>query len=175
MGLLGAVLCWSCGARADGIDIPWFLTRVGGWKHSPLRAASLILALLACNYALNAVIIVLPSWRSGASLRKASIDMLGFTLIAQLLDRAGMVTYSVAALGLDALLGVRASLGVMVVGVLGTSFLTSGLLIGLMTKYYCSRRWGLPKRRSIVIAIWASIFTNPAWAIAAVAVPGFAR
>lgn len=175
LAILGALLCWSSSARADGIDIPWFLTRVGGWKHSPFRATVLILALIVADYMLNTLVIVLPSWKSGVSLRRASVDMIGFTLIAQLLDRAGMVAYSLAAYVLAAYGRPNVSLGFVLVRVLGASFLTSGLLIGIMTRYYCNRRWGLPKRRSLMIAMLAAIFTNPAWAIGAAFIPGFAE
>jgi hypothetical protein len=129
---------------------------------------TLLGALVVADYLLNFVVIAVPAWRSGASLRRTARDMLGFTLIAQVADRVGMVACTVTAYCIHFLPGiVMHDLGLFVVGVVVANFLTSGALIWFLTRYYCVRRWALPKRRSTIIATVASILTNPAWAIGA--------
>jgi hypothetical protein len=128
----------------------------------------LLTALVALDYLLNVVVIAVPAWRSGASLRSATRDMLGFTLIAQVADRVGMVACTVVGYCVHFIPGVvMHDLGLFVVSVLAGNFLTSGALIWFLARYYCARRWALPKRRSTIIATVASILTNPAWAIGA--------
>jgi hypothetical protein len=175
IAVLATFTAWSSAARADGIDIAWLFTRVGGWKESPLRAAAMLLALIAVNYLLNVLIIVMPAWRSGVAFQRAAFDMLGFTVIAQVADRMGMFAFSVAVYWLARLRVVVAhDLGFWVGAALLANFVTSGILIWFLAKFYCASRWGLPKRRSNLIATVAAVLTNPAWAIGAGLIPGFA-
>jgi hypothetical protein len=94
------------------------------------------------------------------------MDMMGFTVIAQVTDRIGMLACCVVALLLGGLAGVR-SLGSIALVVLLSNFVTSGALIWFLARYYCARRWDLSRARSAIIATAAAILTNPAWAIGA--------
>jgi hypothetical protein len=170
------VVSWSSAAHADAVDIGWLFTRVGGWKDSPWRAAALLVALIAFDYAFNVVVIVIPAWRSGIAIRRAATDMIGFTFIAQVADRVGLLLCGVASFLLDRVAGVVFhGLGPWISFVLIANFITSGILIWFLTKYYCTRKWNLQERRSNVIATAAAVFTNPAWAMGIVAIiPAYA-
>jgi hypothetical protein len=169
-----AVLLWPSTAHADGIDIAWFLTRVGGWRQSPFRAVLLIGAIAAANYLLNMLVVVLPAVLSGAPVKRAALDVIGFTFIAQVADRAGMVAYSLTVYTLDVFMHVVSKdLGEAVIFVLAANFFTSGILLWFLARHYCLKRWNLPRRRSVAISWAAAILTNPSWAIATAAIPGF--
>jgi hypothetical protein len=168
VGVLAIIAGWSSNALADGIDIPWFFTRVGGWKASPWRAVGILTTLIVVDYGLNVLVIGLPAWRSGVPLCRAALDLLSLTLVAQVADRAGIVAYSLTSYALDrlGLITVR-DLGLWVVAILLASFITSGVLLWFLAKFFCSRRWKLPQRQSNLIATAAAVITNPAWAIGA--------
>jgi hypothetical protein len=174
MGVLAVVVGWPSTALADGIDILWFFTRVGGWKESPWRAVGILTTLIAVDYGLNVLVIGLPAWRSGVPLRRAALDLLSLTLVAQVADRAGTVAYSLTSYALDrlGLITVR-DLGLWVVGILLATFITSGVLLWFLAKFFCSRRWNLPQRQSNRIATAAAVITNPAWAIGAALIVHF--
>jgi hypothetical protein len=159
---------WAPSARADGIDIVWLFTRVGGWKQSPLRATALLGALIVIDYLLNFVVIAIPASRFGVSVRVAAIDMIFFTIIAQVADRVGIVACATVAYCIHFIPGVvMHNIGILMAAILLVNFLTSGALIWFLARYYCAHRWALPKRKSTIIATIASILTNPAWAVGA--------
>jgi hypothetical protein len=173
---LGAATCIvPSTVRADVIDITWFLTRVGGWRQSPLRAVTAVVVLMAINYAVNLIVIAVPVVKAGFPPSRAARDLIGFTLIAQVLDRIGMLLCS----GLIVLLGFTvervggASAGAAVAAIVGLNFISSGVLIGFLARYYLARRWGMPKRLTGIVAVAAALFTNPAWMVATAGVPFF--
>lgn len=153
-------------ARADGIDVVWLVTRVGGWSAHPILSAVIMIGLMLINYLLNVVVIGMPSARSlhiklGALLR----DLAVFTLLAQTADRVGAVTGFLisfffidrAGLGAEQALKVGSLLGVAL------NFILSGLGVGLLALWYLRRRWGVEKRRAMAIMAGAVLITNPAW------------
>jgi hypothetical protein len=178
VGAICAVLLWTSTAHADGIDIAWFLTRVGGWKHNPVRASLLVLALAAINYLLNWVVIGLPAIRAGVPVRRVSRDLVGLTIIGQVMDRVGMVASAlVGSVGVGALFTVLhvsvRDVGPLILGTVIVNFLSSGILIGFLVRHYVCRRWEQPRRSGRLIGIAAAVLTNPAWAIATAFVPAF--
>lgn len=169
-----SLVLWVSSARADGIDIAWFITRVGGWHRSPLRAVLLIGVLAVADYLLNMLVIVLPAVLSGARVGRAALDMVSFTIIAQVADRAGMLVYSLVVYLLDIVAHVVVKdIGMAALCILAANLVTSGILIWFMTMYVCCSRWGLSRRRGMLISRTAAIFTNPSWAIATAVIPAF--
>jgi hypothetical protein len=171
----------SADARADGIDIAWFVTRVGGWKVAPGRAALLVLMLAAINYAINAVVIGIPAYRAGVSGSKICRELVGLTVLGQIADRLGLVASAaaVAVIGVaveslfhTTVRGVR-DLGTFALVTVALNFLTSGVLIGLLVRHYVCRRWSQPRRKGLAIALAAAVLTNPAWAVATSMSPWF--
>ena len=83
------VLALPSTARADGIDLSWFTSRLGGSPEHIIRTAGLVILLLAFNYGLNFLVIGVPVNRTRAIPRSFVLtDLIGFTLIAQVVDRS---------------------------------------------------------------------------------------
>jgi hypothetical protein len=167
----------SFDARADGIDIAWFLTRVGGWQRSPGRAVILVFVLAAVDYALNWIVIGLSAKKMGAPFRRVSSDLVGLTVLGQVADRLGMVLCSFGAIGLTLLLErahlVKGDLGLLVLVTVLFDFVISGTFVYFLVRYYVCRRWTRTRKAGVIIGLLAAIFTNPAWAVATLAIPVF--
>ena len=163
----GLVSLWPRTASADALDIAWWLTRVGGWQRSPVRAALFVFALAVANYVLNVVFMLRPAMRSGASARRVMLDLVGFTVIAQLADRVGMLACSLVGLAVGYLGGVGDRyFWLLVTGVVASNFIVSGILIWFLARHFMSRRWGMPRTVWFRGAFIVAIATNPAWAFA---------
>lgn len=169
LGTFALALLWSRPARGDAIDLVWFLTRVSTSRRSALHIALLATILLGLNYTLNLIVIAIPAVGT-ARMRRVAKDMVGFTVIAQLGDRLGMVVCA----GVVILVRILAHAGTTLkdlrsIGLwsIGSNFLVSGLFIWLLARYYLVGRWQVSKRRGVTIAAIAAVVTNPAWAIVA--------
>jgi hypothetical protein len=155
-------------ARADGIDIGWFLTRVGGWRHNPMLSAALALTLLAFNFALNLLVIGKPATPAWTENRSAlAIHMVAFTLIAQVVDRLCGLVGLFLGMALVSAFGARGEtvLGAGFTAGLGFNFALSGTGVALPAHQYMTRLWKTPSPRARTIALRAGLITNPAWAI----------
>lgn len=162
------VLFCPISASADGIDVLWLITRVGGWRDRPVLSAAMIVGLMAVNYLLNLVVLGRPAARFlQIKLGALTKDLVAFTLLAQIADRAsGVVAFllSFSIIGFAGLKGEEELVAGLLVGVYLT-FILSGLAVGLLALWYLRRRWGVERRRARAIAVWTAVITNPAWAM----------
>ena len=159
---------WANGARADAIDVTWVLSHVS-WKRSPFQALCTLVVILAVDYALNLVVVALPAARYGLPLSKTAADTIGFTIIAQIADRFGMMlcAATIVALRIVGHMGTTPSdFKSIMIWSFVANFVTSGMLIWFLSIYYLTRRWHVPRRNSVLIATLAAVVTNPAWVVA---------
>lgn len=169
---LAMLVFFSTNARADGIDIVPFLTRVGGWRDHPLTSVALVVGLMLVNYLVNVAVIGIPSAKaSQTKLRVFARDLIGFTLLAQIADRLAAIAGLLVGLFIIDLIGISGEQGLLKGALLGLAlnFIFAGLAIGFLALWYVRRRWGISKRPARVIAIAAGVITNPAWLLAAYA------
>lgn len=163
---LGMLLFFDTNARADGIDILPFLTRVGGWRFHPVISVALVVGLMLVNYLLNVMVIGLPSARASQTRpKKFARDLIGFTLLAQIADRVGAFAALMLGFFIIGVLGIKGESGIAKGALLAIvlNFVFSGLAIGFLALWYLRRRWGIPERPARVIAIAAGVITNPVW------------
>jgi|GEM_PF-3028442 len=163
---------FSTNARADGIDVVPFLTRVGGWHVHPAISVGLMIGLMLVNYLVNVAVIGIPSAKaSQTKLRVFARDLIGFTLLAQIADRLAAIAGLLVGLFIIDLIAIRGEQGLLKGALLGLAlnFVFAGLAIGFLALWYARRRWGISKRPSRVIAIAAGVITNPSWLLAAYA------
>jgi hypothetical protein len=168
--LLEMLLFFDASARADGIDIVPFVTRVGGWRVHPVLSVALVVGMMLVNYLVNVAVIGVPAAKvSRMKLRIFARDLVGFTLLAQIADRVSAVAGLV--IGLLVIDGLRISgeegLAKGILLGVALNFVFAGLAIGFLALRYLRRRWGISKRPARVIAIAAGVITNPAWLVAA--------
>src|ERR1700682_3248931 len=79
----------SVSAYGDGINLDYFVRFPVG-EHSPTYIWSMIIVLMAANYALNFLVIGWPAIRIGSiSVRKVSLGLIILTLLGQIADRIG--------------------------------------------------------------------------------------
>lgn len=152
--------------RADGIDVVWLITQVGGPDTHPVVVAVLVVVLLAINYLLNLVVMGLPAARTlGTSVRTLAKALLGFTLLAQIADRISAVAGFLLGALMSDLLGIQGEHGLVVAIWIGIvlNFVLSGLAICLLALWYLLRKWRVRRRTSIRIAALTGLITNPAW------------
>ncbi len=124
------VLALPSTARADGIDLSWFTSRLGGSPEHIIRTAGLVILLLAFNYGLNFLVIGVPVNRTRAISRSFVLtDLIGFTLIAQVVDIFGGF--------LGFLLG--ALLATLLVR--GETQMVVGFMLGLALDFNSVRHW----------------------------------
>ena len=160
------VLLPATSANADGVDIVWLLTRVVGGGVHPALAVAMVVGLLIVNFLLNLVVLGLPAARS-LQIKLAGLmkDLAGFTLLAQIADRACAVAgflLSSSSIGLAGIGGEQEVIAAIFLGIC-LNFIFSGLAVGLLSLWYLRRRWGVERRRAIKIAVWTAVITNPAW------------
>lgn len=164
--VVALVLVTPASASADGIDIVWLLTRVGGSRMHPALSAAMFVGLLIVNYVLNLVVLGMPAARFlQIKLGTLTKDLAAFTLLAQIADRAcavGAFLLSSSIIGL-ADLGGEQEVIVSLLGGVCLNFIFSGLAVGLLALWYLTRRWRVARRRAITIAVWTAVITNPAW------------
>lgn len=155
-------------ADADALDVAWFLSRVGGWSHSPLRAMSLLIGLMVVNYVTNILVIGLPARSIGQRTTVLMArDLVWFTLVAQGVDRLsavigatlGFVFVTAGGAHGETALGLGLAIGIPL------NFLLAGIAVGLLAHWLLGR-WGVVGRSRRNIALAAAILTNPAWAMA---------
>ena len=166
--VVAVVLVTPASASADGIDVVWLITRVGGWRVHPLLSVAMIVGLMAVNYLLNLVVLGRLAARSlQIKLGALTKDLVAFTLLAQIADRVGGIgafLLSFSLIGFAGLGGEQETIAGLLVGVYLT-FIFSGLAVGLLAFWYLRRRWGIELRRAKAIALWTAVITNPAWAM----------
>lgn len=167
LAILAALLLLAEGtAIADGIDVVWLMTRVGGWEAHPILSAAIMIGLMLVNYVLNVVVVGMPAARLlhikiGPLLR----DLIGFTLLAQISDRVGAVMgFLVSFFFVDlAGFGGEQAIKFGLVGGVALNFILSGLGVCLLALWYLRRRWGVERRGALPIVAAAALITNPAW------------
>lgn len=156
------VVCES--ARADSIDIAWFVARAGP-ATNPLVALGIVIVLIFANYGLNYWVIGRPVIASGLEKRQVVSDLVLLTFWGQLADRAGIVPAGLLSEWIARRLHVH-GIGDEFMLLVATSFLFSALAVGALALYYLRGIWKLDRRRAWKIAGLAASITNPAWAMA---------
>ncbi len=167
LAILAVLLLLAEGtAIADGIDVLWLMTRIGGWETHPILSGAIMIGLMLVNYVLNVVIVGIPAARLlhikiGSLLR----DLVVFTLLAQISDRVGAVTgFLLSFLFVDlAGFGGEQAIKFGLVGGVALNFILSGLGVGLLALWYLRRRWGVEGRGVKAIVTAAALITNPGW------------
>jgi len=165
----GLLLLDASTARADGIDIMWLMTRVGGWRVNPAWAATMLFGLMLVNYLLNVLVIGIPSARGSAlKLTVISRDLVLFTIIAQVADRLCAIAGLALGFLITSLVGIsgEAALGIGFLSGIGLNFVLSGLAVALLAFLYLRRRWAVTIPLAKSIALRAGLITNPAWVMA---------
>jgi hypothetical protein len=166
--VVALVLVTPTSASADGVDIVWLITRVVGSRMHPALAAAMVVGLLIVNYVLNLVVLGMPAARFlQIKVGTLTKDLAGFTLLAQIADRAcavGTFFLSYFIIGLADIGGEQEVLAGIRLGIY-LNFIFSGLAVGLLALWYLRRRWGVERRRARAIAVWTAVITNPAWAM----------
>lgn len=160
------VLITPVSARADGIDIWWLITRVGGPRQHPAVQVAIVLALMIVNYLLNLAVLGVPAARFlQIKVRTLTKDLIVFTLLAQVADRGSAVAGFLLGLSLMELAGLKGEQGMLDGILLGVclNFIFAGLAVGSLALWYLMRRWGVKRRRAIAIAVLTAVITNPAW------------
>jgi len=163
-----AAIVWSllgCAvARADGIDLVPYLTRVNG-EHSIAALVGLITTMMMVNYLLNLLVIGWPSIRlAGVPFGRAAKGLVGFTFLAQVADRIGALCAGFLAGPLAAFFMPEGE-GAWVIPLLVLNFLLSGLAVAALTLYLVGRRWRVTGGTKWGIVLSAAVLTNPAWAL----------
>jgi hypothetical protein len=167
----------SQAAAADGFDVGWFLTRAPA-SVDPASRVCLAGVLLALDYGLNFLVIALPARRQGVKLVTSARDLVGFTFLAQIADRLGMVAcVFIVALAQLVLPGrtTMASFAASTRYMLALNFVTSGAMVWILAEYYLAERWHVRRRPALWIASAAAVVTNPAWAIGMAPLLGWVR
>ena len=173
----------SVSAYGDGINLDYFVRFPVG-EHSLTYVWSMIIVLMAANYALNFLVIGWPAIRIGSiSVRKVSLGLIILTLLGQIADRIGAFLALIALSPFlrqfkrfgdqlhlptkDVRLGQWLWEHPWFWGHLWLMFnlIFSGLAVALLTWLFL-RRWSVPQSLRWKITVAAAIFTNPAWALA---------
>ena len=163
--LSSIVFLLTSSARADGIDLVPYLTRVGGYGHSFYYIAAMVLVFMVVNYLLNFLVIGLPLIRLGSiSATTVATGLIAFTLLGQIADRAGAVLAGLLTAPITAIFRLQGE-GAWVAPLIILNFLCSGIAIVALALYFLRRRWRIPPRLSWIIALAAGLLTNPAWVI----------
>src|SRR5438309_8781103 len=153
-------------ASADGVDVVWLMTRVGGWRLHPALSVAMVVGLMLLNYALNVVFIGIPAARS-SSIKKGVIarDLAGFTIIGQIADRIGALAGLIFSFAIMSIVGMEgeAALRTGFLAGAAANFILSGLAVGALAFWYLTRRWQVERRCAKVIALFAGLITNPGW------------
>jgi hypothetical protein len=164
--VVALVLVLPASASADGIDIVWLITRVGGPRLHPALEVAIVVGLLIVNYLLNVVVLGIPASRFlQIKLRALRKDLAAFTLLAQVADRASAVGGFLLGSSIIEYTGPRGEQEVVAGLFAGVclNFIFAGLAVGLLALWYLIRRWGVKRRRAIAIAVLTAVITNPAW------------
>ena len=152
-------------AHADGIDLVPYFTRVGGYGHSVFYISAMMLLFMIINYALNFLVIGLPAIRLGSpAAATVATGLVAFTLLGQLADRVGALLAALLTVPVTALFRLKGEQA-WAAPLLILNFLCSGVAIGALALYFLRRRWRINARLSWIIAVTASLLTNPAWTI----------
>jgi hypothetical protein len=138
---------------------------VGNWHESPGKAMLLLILSLLLNYAMNVVVLALPAKRLAFPLGRAARDLIGFTLLAQIADRLGVVVGFAVATVVAILCNIGGQGGIGYWFLIGAvlNFLFCGIAVGFLSYHYLKRRWCLPITPSRWVALAAGFVTNPAW------------
>jgi len=168
--LVALLLVTPTTSHADGIDVVWLFSRVGGWRVHPIRSAAIVIGLMLINYLLNLVVLGIPAARflqvKSGSLTKT---LASFTVLAQIADRGGALAgflLSFSIVGLTGLGGEQELNAGILVGV-SLNFIFSGLAVAVLALWFLMRRWGFERHRAMPIAVRTAVITNPAWVMIA--------
>lgn len=160
------VLVIPASTYADGIDIVWLITRVGGGSLHPAFELAIVVGLMTVNYLLNLVVLGITAARFlKIKLRALAKDLAAFTLLAQIADRASAVGGFLLGSSIIDLADIRGEQSVVAAVFVGVclNFIFAGLSVGALALWYLIRRWGVKRRRAIAIAVLTAVITNPAW------------
>lgn len=166
VGILLGTFLWPLGARADSIDVGWLVFKVNFLREGPLRGVALAVLLLAVNLALNVLVITAPACRAvGRPLAGSWGPTVGYTLLAQVVDRMACVIALPLGVWVAFGTGLRGEGGMGAGAMIGLAFnlLLAGLGVGLLARWFVIRHLGLPREAARPIAIRAAVWTNPAW------------
>jgi len=163
LGMAALVALFLAGdARADGVDIVPYLTRVGG-GGSVFRVVASVILLMLVNYALNFLVVGWPALRYGTAGRGlVARGLVWFTILGQVADRLGAILAGLAA-GLVSELPAFRGEGGWVIPLLAFNFIFSGLAVAVLSLWFLRRRWGVPRLPRFAVAAIAGVITNPAW------------
>ncbi|MFC1678804.1 HEAT repeat domain-containing protein [Elusimicrobiota bacterium] len=137
-------------------------------RHSFAQLLALV-ALMVVNYLANAAVIGAPACLFGkVRPLRAAKDLMIFTLLAQGADWIGMTLGYVAAKPATAILNYLLKFTSPVertvyhATTFGLKFILTGMALGGLVYFFAKKRWGIPNRVFILIALVAVILTNPA-------------
>lgn len=168
--LVALVLFTPTTSHADGIDVVWLFSRVGGWRVHPVRSAAIVVGMMLINYLLNLVVLGTAAARFlQVRLGDLTKTLAAFTVLAQIADRAGALAgflLSFSIVRLTGLGGEQELKADILVGVL-LNFIFSGLAVALLALWFLIRRWGFERHRAMPIAVRTAVITNPAWVMIA--------
>jgi len=152
-------------AHADAIDLWLVFSRVGNWRESPLKTIALLVLVLSVNYGLNLAVLGLPANRLGVGLKRSAKDLIGFTVLAQVADRVGIVVGFAVATACAIVFKCEGEGGLAAWFLAGAAlnFMFCGITVGLLAYYYLKQRWSLPAASSRWLALAAGVITNPSW------------
>jgi hypothetical protein len=165
-----SILVGGSTARADGLDVTTYLSRVPGWHRAPLQALFLLCVLMALNYLLNLLVLGVPAIKMGAKAGSVALGLVTFTLLGQVADRIGAVVGPLVggAIVWALHVGGRKSLGYGFSIGFFLNFILSGVVIGLLAQWYLRRRWALEGHRVAVLSVITGVLTNPLWGVWAI-------
>ena len=148
LSYVACVLVIPSVAMADGIDVTWLLTRVGGWNRKPLLAFALCIGPMFFNYLLNVAVIGVPAAKAGERGRLSFCgDLVWYTLLAQIVDRVGCILGVIIAAALATVFGANFERQILwgFLGGYGLNFLFSGLGVAILSGLLMRKRWSIPR------------------------------
>ena len=156
-----AIAAIAAPAYADGIDVIAWLLRFPQ-ASGPGEFLLLLVALLAIDYLLNALVIGLAakSWTRLPTPHIAK-DLIVLTLLGQVADRIGaFLAFFVQPL-IDPLFEHEGE-GSWVLPLLVAQFLCAAITVGVFVWFFARRRWKLARRRAAIMSLAGAVLTNPA-------------
>ena len=144
------VLAVPKSASADGIDVLWLLSRVGGWRAHPILSAGILVGLMLINFLLNMLVLGIPTARSlHIQTSKLATDIAAFTLAAQVADRAcAIAAFLLSYFIIGAHVGGEEEIKQVIRFGIVLNFIFSGLAVFFIAYWYLTRRRQLRRNRA---------------------------
>jgi len=158
-------IAWSDSARADGLDLDYFL-RFNSWGHSTAYVCTVLVLIMVVNYLLNFAVIGAPAIRlASARPKTVALGLLFLTLLGQLADRIGSILGAIIGVIISSIISGGRGMDNPYTGpsIIVSNLLCSGIAVGCLALWFLRRRWSVPRALSYKIALAAGILTNPAW------------